>query len=156
MSVYIHKSHNVSVLLYHVVFPAKYRRAVFSEDVDSELRNICLEIAKRYELVFLEIGVDRDHVHFLVQSVPTYSPKKIVQIIKSLTAREIFRRLPGVKTQLWGGEFWSDGYFVSTVGKHGDEDMIGNYVKKQGQQPNSYKKLHYQRHEEAPNQLSLW
>lgn len=156
MSVYIHKSHNVSVLLYHLVFPAKYRRAVFSEEVDNELRAICLEIANRYELIFLEIGVDRDHVHFLVQSVPTYSPKKIVQIIKSLTAREIFRRLPSVKTQLWGGEFWSDGYFVSTVGKHGDEDMIGNYVKKQGQQHNSYKKLHYQRQERSSNQLSLW
>ena len=75
MSVYIHKSHNVSVLLYHLVFPANYRRAVFSEEVDNELRAICLEIANRYELIFLEIGVDRDHVHFLVQSVPTYSPK---------------------------------------------------------------------------------
>jgi len=142
--------------MYHLVFPAKYRRAVFSEEADNELRAVCLEIAKRYELIFLEIGVDRDHVHFLVQSVPTYSPKKIVQIIKSITAREIFRRLPAVKAQLWGGEFWSDGYFVSTVGKHGDEDMISNYVKKQGQPENSYKKLHHQKQEASPSQLGLW
>ncbi len=131
MSEYIHKSHNVTVLMYHLVFPAKYRRAVFDEVVDDELRKICMDIEKRYELKFLEIGTDKDHIHFLVQSVPMYSVKKIVQMIKSLTAREIFRRCPHVKKKLWGGEFWSDGYFTSTVGKHGDEAMIGKYVKGQ-------------------------
>lgn len=68
--------------MYHLVFPAKYRKAVFSEEVDKELRDICLEIARRYEIIFLEIGVDRDHAHFLVQSVPTYSPKKIRPVPK--------------------------------------------------------------------------
>jgi putative transposase len=81
MSEYIHKSHNVSVLLYHLVFPAKYRRAVFDEQVDEVLREVCLEIEKRYELKFIEIGMDKDHVHFLVQSVPTYSVTKLVKII---------------------------------------------------------------------------
>lgn len=71
MSEYIHKSHNVTVLLYHLVFPAKYRRAVFDERVDEVLREVCLEIEKRYEIKFVEIGVDKDHVHFLVQCVPT-------------------------------------------------------------------------------------
>ena len=156
MSTYIHKSHNVSNLMYHLVFPAKYRKAVFSEEVDKELRDICLEIARRYEIIFLEIGVDRDHAHFLVQSVPTYSPKKIVQIIKSLTARYIFKHIPSVKSQLWGGEFWSDGYFVSTVGKHGGEDVISNYVKRKGQPDNTYKQLHYQKQQESSDQLCLW
>jgi len=132
MSEYIHKSHNVTVLLYHLVFPAKYRRAVFDESVDQELRDVCLEIEKRYEIKFLEIGVDKDHVHFLVQSVPTYSVTSLVKMIKSLTAREIFKRCPQVKRQLWGGEFWSDGYFASTVGKQGDERTIARYVKEQG------------------------
>ncbi len=139
MSEYIHKSHNVTVLLYHLVFPAKYRRAVFDEQVDEVLREVCLEIEKRYEVKFIEIGVDKDHVHFLVQSVPTYSVTKLVKMIKSLTAKEVFRRCPQVKQKLWGGEFWSDGYFASTVGKHGDEGMIANYVKKQG---NEYLRLH--------------
>src|ERR1700730_11355901 len=125
MSEYIHKSHNVTVLLYHLVFPAKYRRAVFDNRVDEVLKEVCLEIAERYQVKFLEIGTDKDHVHFLVQSVPTYSVSRLVQMLKSLTAREIFRRCPQVKKQLWGGEFWSDGYFASTVGKHGDEAMIG-------------------------------
>lgn len=131
-SSYIHKSHNVSILLYHLVCPAKYRRVVFTDPVDQILLQVSLEIMKRYEIVFIEIGTDKDHVHFLLQSVPMYSPKKIVQMIKSITAREIFRLCPDVKKQLWGGEFWSDGYYISTVGQHGNESMIKNYIKNQG------------------------
>ena len=71
MSEYQHKSHHVSVLLYHLVCPAKYRRVVFDAEVDAVLKEVCLDIAQRYEIVFLEIGTDKDHVHFLVQSVPT-------------------------------------------------------------------------------------
>ena len=128
--------------MYHLVFPAKYRRAVFDDQVDETLKQVCLDLEKRYQIKFLEVGTDKDHVHFLVQSVPTYSVTKIVTIVKSLTAREIFKRCPQVKKQLWGGEFWTDGYFASTVGKHGNEDMIGRYVKSQG---NEYTKLHEDR-----------
>jgi putative transposase len=119
--------------MYHIVCPSKYRRTVFSAIVDVKLKEICDEIQKRYEITFLEIGSDSDHVHFLVQSVPMYSPKQIVQIIKSITAREIFKACPEVKQYLWGGKFWSEGYFVSTVGAHGNEQMIKNYVQQQGQ-----------------------
>jgi len=143
MSNFIHKSHNVSALLYHLVFPAKYRRAVFDKRVDVVLRETCLGIEARYQVKFLEIGTDKDHVHFLVQSVPTYSVTKIVTLIKSLTAREVFRRCPQVKKQLWGGEFWTDGYFAGTVGRHGNETTVGEYVKQQGQ--TSYQKLHEDR-----------
>jgi REP element-mobilizing transposase RayT len=76
MSEFIHKKHNVSVLLYHIVCSAKYRRAVFTPEVDEKLKEICEQISLRYEIEFLEIGTDADHVHFLVQSVPTYSPTK--------------------------------------------------------------------------------
>ena len=110
----------MSVLLYHLVCPAKYRRVVFTEEVDLILKEVCLEIAKRYEIIFVEIGVEKDHVHFLLQSVPSYSPTEVVKIVKSITAREIFKRVPGVKRQLWGGEFWTKGYFLSTVGRHGN------------------------------------
>lgn len=132
MSELIRKQHNVSVLLYHIVCPAKYRKAIFTKDVDEKLKEICADIALRYEIEFLEIGTDQDHVHFFVQSVPMYSPKKIVQIIKSITAREIFKQMPEVKKQLWGGQFWSDGYYVSTVGAHSSEEAIKQYVKNQG------------------------
>ena len=93
--------------MYHIVFPAKYRKSVIENDVESRLKEICLEIEKRYEIKFLEIGTDKDHVHFLVQSVPKYSVTKLVTTIKSLTAREIFRLCPHVKKALWGGEFCS-------------------------------------------------
>jgi putative transposase len=148
-SKYIHKSHNVSVLLYHFVCPAKYRRVVFSPEVDETLKETCLEIAKRYQVHFLEIGTDTNHVHFLVQSVPTYSSTKIITLIKSITAREIFKHHPEVKKQLWGGEFWTDGYFVNTVSKFGDENTISKYVREQGLE-SEYKILH------KINQLTLF
>jgi putative transposase len=143
MSHLIRKSHNVSILVYHFVCPAKYRRAEIDEKVDQVLKAVCLQIAQRYQIEFLEIGTDKDHVHFLVQSVPSYSPTKIVTIIKSFTAREVFARVPSVKKQLWGGEFWTDGYYVGTVGQHATEETIRQYVKNQGQE-NEYKQLHVQ------------
>jgi putative transposase len=129
------------------VLPAKYRRVVFDDHVDDVLKEVCLDIEKRYQIKFVEIGTDEDHVHFLVQSVPTYNVTKIVTIIKSLTAREVFKRCPQVKKKLWGGEFWTDGYYVSTVGKHGNENTISDYVKEQGRK---YQKLYEDR------QLSLF
>jgi REP element-mobilizing transposase RayT len=132
MSDYQHKSHNVSVLLYHLVCPAKSRRVVFDTEVDAVLKEVCLAIAQRDERVFLEMGTDKDHGHLLVQSVPTYRPTKIGPTIKRLTAREIFKRVPTVKKRLWGGEFWSKGSFISTVGRHGSEEVIRHYVKNQG------------------------
>jgi putative transposase len=129
---YIYKSHNVSVLLYHFVCSAKYRRVVFSKAVDSTIKEICLEIEKRYDVHFLEIGTDKDHVHFLIQSVPTKSASEIIRMVKSITAREVLKKHPEVKENLWGGEFWRDGYFVNTVSKFGDETSISRYVRDQG------------------------
>lgn len=153
MSTYKHKSHNVSVLMYHIVCPAKYRRMIFSAEVDEELKKICLEISQRYEIDFLEIGTDKDHVHFLIQSVPMYSPTSIVKKIKSITAIKLFERRPEIKEKLWGGQLWSKGYFISTVGKHGDEFKIGQYVKNQGM-GDYYKVLHKQ--SPSPRQKLLW
>ena len=105
---------------------------------------VCQGIEQRYEIIFLEIGMEEDHVHFLIQSVPTYSPMRIVQIIKSITARKIFVLCPEVKKQLWGGEFWTKGYFVNTVSKHGNENIIAKYVKNQGKTENEYTELYKQ------------
>ncbi len=134
MSNYIHKSHNVSVLLYHYVCPAKYRRVIFDDSVDRVLIQTCEEISKRFEINVVEIGTDGDHVHFLIQSIPKLSPTEIVGIIKSITAKEIFRLCPYVKKKLWGGNLWTAGYFVSTVGKYGNEEQIKNYVRSQGKE----------------------
>ena len=143
MSESIHKSHIVSNLMYHFVFPAKYRRVVIDEKVDKVIKETCEEISKRYEISFLEIGTDKDHVHFLIQSVPKYSPTQIVRIIKSITAKEVFARCPDVKKKLWGGEFWSDGFYVATVSEHGNEEVIANYVKNQGDEYNKIYRTDY-------------
>ena len=127
--------------MYQIVCPAKYRRVVFSKEVDITLKETCEEISKRYQIFFLEIGTDDDHVHFLVQSVPMYSPTKIVTTIKSIISREISRKHPEVKRKLWGGQFWTDGYFVNTVSRHGNENVISKYVRDQGVEK-QYKVLH--------------
>jgi REP element-mobilizing transposase RayT len=69
---------------------------------------------------------------FLVQSIPTKGQTEIIKMLKSITARGIFLQYLEVKKQLWGGEFWTDGYYVSTVGKHGDENTIFKFVRDQG------------------------
>ena len=141
MSEHIHKSHNKSLLLYHLVCPIKYRRSVLTDEVSITLQKICLEISSRYEIHFVEIGCDKNYVHFLIQSVPMMSPKKIVNTVKSLTAREIFRLHPEVKQFLWGGKFWTAGYYINTVGQYANEEVIKKYLKDQGR-VEEYKKIH--------------
>ena len=139
MSEHIYKRHNKTLLLYHLVCPAKYRRKIFTEEAEGILKEVCIEIGKRYEIHFVEIGLDEDHVHFLVQSVPTMSPQRIVQIIKSLTAREMFKRCKWIKRLLWGGQFWTMGYYMNSVGRYGNEEVISKYVKEQGKE---YKQIY--------------
>ena len=93
-SKYIDKSHNVIVLLYHIVSKVKYRRVVFTEEVYKVLVSVCEDIEKRYDPHFLEIGTDKDHVHFLVQGVSSYSVRKIVTMIKTVIVREVFKDVP--------------------------------------------------------------
>jgi putative transposase len=131
MSEHILKRHNKTLLFYHVVCPAKYRKKVFTEEVEYTLKEICMGISERHEMHFVEIGADEDHVHFLIQSVPIFSPQRIVQIIKNITAKEIFRLHPDVKKKLWGGNFWTSGYYANTVGQYGNEKVIKEYVRKQ-------------------------
>ena len=148
MSDHVHKSHNKSLLLYHLVCPIKYRRSVLSDCVEKSLIDVCKDISSRYEIHFVEIGADENHVHFLIQSVPMLSVKSIAQAVKSITAKELFRLHPEVKQKLWGGNFWTSGYYVNTVGQYANEDVILKYIQNQGAQKSEYKQLH-------KNQLSL-
>ena len=141
VSIFIHKEHNVTVMLYHLVCTAKYRKLILTTPVDETLRRICLEIAGRYEIHFLEIGTDNDHVHFLIQSVPMMVPQRIVQTIKSITARELFKHHPELRIELWGGHLWTKGYFMTTVGRTGSENAVRKYVQSQGR-TREYHALH--------------
>jgi putative transposase len=139
MSEHILKRHNKNLMLYHLVCPAKYRRKIFTETVETTLKNVCLDISLRYELHFVEIGADEDHVHFLIQSVPMMLPSRMVQLTKSITAKQIFKLHPEVKQKLWGGKFWTSGYYINTVGYYGNEQLIANYVREQGK---TYKQIY--------------
>ena len=112
MSDHIYKSHNKSLLLYHFVCPMKYRRKVLTGKVSQTLKQLCMGIEERYEIYFIEIGCDENHVHFLVQSVPVNSPKKIINRVKSITAKKLFASHPEIKELLWGGNLWTSGYYV--------------------------------------------
>ena len=130
MSEHIVKRHNKTVLLYHFVFPLKWK--VITIEIVESLKEICFEISERYEVHFIEIGYEPDHVHFLVQSVPAMCISEIVGILKSITAKQLFQRYPEIKAKLWGGNFWTSGYYANTVGQYGNEEVIRKYVENQG------------------------
>ncbi len=132
MSRRIHKSHNVTTLVYHLVCAVKYRHSVLTEEVKDTIVNSCMEIREKYGYEFIEIGTDINHIHYLIQAPPTKSPTEIVTTIKSITAKRIFKYNPEVKKKLWGGEFWSDGYWMVTVSQNRTEESVRNYVKNQG------------------------
>jgi len=129
----VHKGYHCAWQIhYHIVFPVKYRKAI----LDTEVTNIIMEtaeaITERYAIEMEAIGVDKDHIHLLCSAHPKVAPGRIVQIFKSITAREIFRKKPTVKRELWGGEFWTDGYYVATVGERANWETVEKYVQKQG------------------------
>jgi len=135
------KRHNKTLLLYHLVFPLKYRKKVISKEIGESLKQVCLGISERYEVQFLEIGYESDHVHFLVQSVPSYSISEMVRMMKSITAKQLFQMHPELRELLWGGKFWSSGYYANTVGQYANEEVIRKYVESQGMEK-EYNKIH--------------
>ncbi len=106
-------------LHYYIVFPVKYRKGPLSEEVVQAIKDVALEIQERYEIEMEQIGCDRDHIHVLSSAHPKYAPGQLVRVIKSITARELFKRFPLLRKDLWGGEFWADGYYVATVRERG-------------------------------------
>ena len=119
---------------YHIVFPVKYRKGLLSKEVTEEIKTISKEIGERYEIEFERIGCDKDHIHILCSFHPKYSIGEVVRKFKSLTARELFKRFIWLRKELWGGEFWSDGYYVATVGEGGNWKMVEKYVREQGKE----------------------
>ena len=128
-----HACHKVYEIKYHLIFIVKYRKdLLIREDYQTALKNILSEISKRYFLTPETIGFDEDHVHILMQGAPRYAPSRIMQIVKSITARKLFEQFPEIKRELWGGEFWSDGGYIGTVGEGANADIIRKYIQKQG------------------------
>ena len=145
MSELVRSSHKVFKIKYHIVFCIKYRKDLFLEDKYVEtVKQICKDIEDRFHVIFETTGFDEDHVHFLVESLTTtYAPAKIFQFVKSITAIELFKRYPEIKKQLYGGEFWSDGGYIGTVGEGTNGDIIRNYIKQQGRKGDQLKLINF-------------
>ena len=122
---------------YHIVFPVKYRKALLDDPIVATLKQTTYEISERYDLDVEQLGTDQNHIHLLLSFHPKYSIGQIVRLYKSITARELFSHHPTLKKELWGGEFWSDGYYVATVSERGNWSIVEKYVRNQGQDPES-------------------
>ena len=124
--------HNVYDTHYHIVFPVKYRKALLRDDIPLAITRIAQEISERYDITFEQIGTDGDHIHLLASFPPKHSGSAVVRMFKSITARELFKQFPALKKDLWGGEFWSDGFYIATVSERGDWKTVERYVANQG------------------------
>ena len=137
-------SHCADKIRYHMVLCIKYRKKLLLEKERVEfIKHICFEIGKRYWFEFDAIGTDGDHVHVFVGAAPKYSPSKVMQIIKSISAKQMFKAFPEIKKELWGGEFWSDGGYIGTVGDGVTAEIILNYIEEQGtpEEKEGYKQM---------------
>jgi putative transposase len=129
--------HAVYDLKYHLVWIPKYRKRIMGGEVSEYLKEIFRQIAEEYEFSMDTMEVVEDHVHIFVEVPPRYAPSQVVQIFKSVSEREIFKKFPKLKKQLWAGEFWSDGYFVRSVGDKVTADIIRKYIEYQNHENNS-------------------
>jgi len=128
---------------YHMVFVIKYRKYLIDKEVQDWLKEIFKGITERYYLNFHAIGTDGDHLHILVEAAPRYSPSRVMQICKSITAIKIFEKLPRIKEDLWGGHFWTTGGHIDTVGDGYGEEQMKKYIENQGGDPKQLKLLDF-------------
>ena len=135
--------HAVYDIKYHLVWIPKYRKHIMNTKVADYLKGVFQRIAEEHEFVIGTMEVMEDHGHIVVEVPPRYSPAKVVQVMKSISAREVFRQFPELKEQLWAGEFWNDGYFVRSVGDKVTSDVIRRYIE-------------YRTHEAGSLQLSMF
>jgi len=136
-------THAVYDLKYHLVWAPKYRKDIFVEEISKYAKGIFNRIAEEYEFRIDTMEVMEDHVHIFLEAPPRYSPAEIVQIMKSISAKEVFKAFPKLREQLWKKELWNDGYFVRSVGDEVTSDVIRKYIE-------------YQKHEDNSNQLKLF
>lgn len=128
----VRTDHNAYDTHYHIVFPVKYRKALLTDEIPLAINHIAQEISNRYDIEFEKIGYDQDHIHMLTSFPPKHSGSDVVRIFKSITAKQLFKQFPALKQELWGGEFWSDGFYIATVSERGNWHVVEQYVANQG------------------------
>ena len=115
-----------------MVTAVKYRKALLNSEIEACIKETLQGISERYEIIIDEVGFDQNHIHIFCGAPPRIAPLQVISIIKSITAQKIFKRFPTLKKQeLWGGEFWSDGKYVGTVGEATSEKVIKRYIQNQ-------------------------
>ena len=125
-------SHSVYKIRYHMVTAVKHRKSLLNIEVEECIRETLRGISQRYEIIIDEVGFDQNHIHIFCGAAPRLSPLRVISIIKSITAQKVFESFPSLKKeQLWGGEFWSDGKYIGTVGEATSEKVIRNYIRNQ-------------------------
>ena len=135
--------HTVYDLKYHFVWIPKYRKQLLKGDVKEFTAEVFRRITREYGWEIEEMAIEADHVHLFLLVPPKYAPAKVVQIMKSISAREIFKEFPRLRKQLWAGEFWAEGYFVRSVGDNVTSEIIKRHIR-------------YQDDSDKPHQLKLW
>jgi len=126
------RPHAVYKIRYHLVTAVKYRKVLVDKEVEKCIRETMRGISERYNIVIDEIGFDEDHIHIFCGAQPQYSPSQVLNVIKSITAKRVFEEFPKMKkVELWGGEFWSDGKYIGTVGDATNEEVIKRYIRNQ-------------------------
>lgn len=129
-----HWYHNVSECYYHIQLTIKYRRAVLNVLVQQAILDSWKEVKERYTIEISHVGFDQNHLHILCRFLPKYSGGQVIKLLKSVSAKTTFLRVPEIKQELWGGEFWTDGYYIATVSGRGSKQIMINYIKNQGRQ----------------------
>jgi len=123
-------SHSVYKIRYHMVTAVKYRKVLLNNEVEACIKETLQGISERYEIIIDEVGFDQDHIHIFCGAAPKMAPLRVISIIKSITARKVFEKFPRLrKEELWGGEFWSDGKYIGTVGEATSEKVIRKYIR---------------------------
>jgi len=115
-----------------MVFCVKYRKWLLRSEKEAFLLDVLRGVGERYWFEFEAVGCDGNHVHVFVGAAPRYAPSRVMQIIKSVTAKQLFQQFPDLREILWGAEFWSDGGYIGTVGDGVTEDIIRKYVERHG------------------------
>ena len=112
---------------YHVVWIPKYRKKVLKGELKQYLEKGLCDIERFHPDIEIEtLSIQVDHIHLVIVIPPKYAVSAIVGTIKANTSREIRQRFPWIKKVYWRNEFWSIGFFSSTVGVN--EDVIKRYV----------------------------
>ena len=138
--------HAVYELKYHLVWVPKYRAKILSGEVRQYLKEVFMQIAEEYEFRIDTMEVMEDHVHIFIEASPAYSPSEIVQVMKSISAREIYKKYPKMKEMMWSGKIWNDGYFVRSVGDKVTSELIRKYIEYQNQEDQATQLQMFEKH----------